>query len=439
MGQDSIWYCIADACFCKPLAQDVGLRGRTGCEREEAARRKSKRCATTIECKELNKDLLVERSETSASMPQVAKRQGRKRSVIAGITEAAPTSASGPIVEQRTKCPRVAHPTFLAETNTSSTSLPVTTNLCPPPGSCGEAVPVVENIPTRAMAEAVLIEKLVGLVARGRRVLLGFDFSLGFSRGFAAALAEKIRLNRAAESIANGSLGGNPACVVDRAEVMGKSGGSGDPCPGWETVWQYLHQHVVDEDNNSNNRFEVAARLNELVSGSPYPFWGCPPSRASPFLCPKKQLPLPSSPVFPEKRAAESRCTAQTTWKLYTTGAVGSQTLLGIPRVFNIRHHPDLRDCTRVWPFETGLRPPGESTGHSGPSIVMAEAYPSLVPPVCVGKEPKDAGQVRALASHFAALDAAGQLEHLFYGPFGPPETDEKYSDRKGEFDPYVP
>jgi hypothetical protein len=62
------------------------------------------------------------------------------------------------------------------------------------------------------------------------------------------------------------------------------------------------------------------------ISRAPYPFWGCPPSRASTYLLPKKQPPPAHfATPLPEKREAESRCSAQSTWKLYTTGSVGSQ------------------------------------------------------------------------------------------------------------------
>lgn len=273
LGADSIWYCIADACVCKPLARDVGLQSIIGSERGEAAKRRSKRYASKIGSKELGASSVAETDGMSASTPRVAKGRGRKEmhsgQLAADITEAASFPASVAVVDQRLKRPRVACPPSLAKSDTSTTVFHSPTNKCATPGMCTAAVPVVENVPTRAMAEAVLVEKLVGLVARGRRVLLGFDFSMGFSRGFAAALAEKTPVEYTGELAKVGS-GGSAAestvGMVDGAEVSDRSGPSASQRPGWESVWQYLHQNVVDEDNNSNNRFEVAARMNKMVS-----------------------------------------------------------------------------------------------------------------------------------------------------------------------------
>jgi precorrin-8X/cobalt-precorrin-8 methylmutase len=119
---------------------------------------------------------------------------------------------------------------------------------------------------------------------------------------------------------------------------------------------------------------------------------------------------------LPEFRLVERRARGlQPVWKLYAPGAVGSQTLLGIPRVLGLREHPWLKDHLRVWPFETGLtrleRPdPG--------SIIAVEIYPSLIaadPAPVV----KDAGQVAALARHFVHLDDQGRLCDLFAGDPG--------------------
>ena len=59
---------------------------------------------------------------------------------------------------------------------------------------------------------------------------------------------------------------------------------------------------------------------------------------------------------------------------------------------------------THIWPFETGL-----DADHRV-SLVLAEVYPSLVPPLALDGLPKDAGQVSAIAEHFAALDADDAL-----------------------------
>jgi molybdopterin molybdotransferase len=58
----------------------------------------------------------------------------------------------------------------------------------------------------------------------------------------------------------------------------------------------------------------------------------------------------------PEFRAVERlvrrtrRLAIQSAWKLYTTGSVGSQTLLGLPAVHRLLGA--LGDRARLWPFE---------------------------------------------------------------------------------------
>jgi len=106
----------------------------------------------------------------------------------------------------------------------------------------------------------------------------------------------------------------------------------------------------------------------------------------------------------------------QPIWKLYGNGSVGSQALVGIPHVAALRNHPGLATVSRVWPFETGLvRLPNREDRDC--LIVLAEIYPSLVAVRATPGGGKDALQVEATASHFAALDDADELSTLFAGP----------------------
>jgi hypothetical protein len=167
---------------------------------------------------------------------------------------------------------------------------------------------------------------------------------------------------------------------------------------------------VVDKDNNANNRFEVAARLNERISGEAFPFWGLPPAQSYPYLTPRKFRQY-SSLDFAEYRVTERRISGpQPVWKLTYPGSVGSQALLGIPRVWELRNHSHLSQVTRIWPFQTGLRPL-PPRGQREWLVLLAEIYPSLV------SRGDDATQVRALAGYFAKLDGIGQLSTLFAGP----------------------
>jgi hypothetical protein len=101
---------------------------------------------------------------------------------------------------------------------------------------------------------------------------------------------------------------------------------------------------------------------------------------------------------------------AHPVWQLAGNGSVGSQALLGIPRVWQIRHALALAPIAAIWPFETGL------ADAAGKRIVLAEAYPSLVRARRLAHRPKDAGQVAAMVEAFARADAEGALPAWFAG-----------------------
>ena len=209
-----------------------------------------------------------------------------------------------------------------------------------------------EPLYCRSRAEAMA--RVTGLceeaLAAGERLMIGFDFPLGYPRGFASAM-------------------------TGRAEAL--------------ALWEWLAGQIEDGDDNANNRFEAAAAINNRFPGIG-PFWGRPAS-----------LPLPDLPErgslrdghgLPERRLVETRIPrAQPCWKLYTTGSVGSQALLGIPRLQALREC--FGDALGVWPFEI----------HEAP-ITLAEVYPSLIDEAVasvLARDPKaikDAVQVRLLA-----------------------------------------
>jgi precorrin-8X/cobalt-precorrin-8 methylmutase len=178
---------------------------------------------------------------------------------------------------------------------------------------------------------------------------------------------------------------------------------------GWESVWNTLADLIEEGPKNATNRFDVGARLNDLISGAPGPFWGNGLKReiaGLPRKCPNGFGNL----LPPRKRAAENHVRGtQEVWKLSGDGSVGSQALTGIAALANLRRDPVLASQMKVWPFETGLEEPKSP-------IVLAEVYPSLLPPD-PRESVKDAGQVRAIAEGFASLDAEGRLSPLFIGP----------------------
>ena len=180
--------------------------------------------------------------------------------------------------------------------------------------------------------------------------------------------------------------------------------------PAWIGVWREIASRIVDRDDNSNNRFEVAGDLNRRISRSCYPFWGCPRGRESATMSSTKGSPG----HLPEKRLTDIG-NMQPIWKLYGNGSVGSQVLLGIPHLTALRNDAVLAAVSPVWPFETGLvalpsRPKRDYL------IVHAEIYPSLLPIQRTTGEVKDAVQVRTMAARFVALDDAGELTALFAG-----------------------
>jgi precorrin-8X/cobalt-precorrin-8 methylmutase len=188
-------------------------------------------------------------------------------------------------------------------------------------------------------------------------------------------------------------------------------------------VWRLLAERIRDDATNANNRWGVAAELNRRLGAAPGPFWNCPGRVATAELCVTKG-------VFPhvardgrclaeyrivDERLRHSKPTLQSVWKLYTAGSVGSQTLLGIPRLHALRTEPRLAPWSRVWPFETGFAP--AAFPERGPFVLHAEAWPRIVPEAGDPGMVRDARQVVTLARHFADLDTAGKLAALFERP----------------------
>ncbi len=198
-------------------------------------------------------------------------------------------------------------------------------------------------------------------------VLAGFDFPFGYPKGAARALA----------------------------------GG------GWQSLWALLARHIEDQENNRNNRFEAAARLN-LTQAGDGPFWGNGTKTDHAGL--SRTRPAGYGRTLPlRNRYAEAEARgAQEVWKLSGVGSVGGQALTGIAALERLRQ----KVSVRIWPFE----PCNE--GH-----VLCEIYPSMLPPHPA--EPvKDAGQVRRMAETFARLDAMGRLQELLDAPRNmPPEV----------------
>ena len=237
------------------------------------------------------------------------------------------------------------------------------------------------NPNTRAEAVTEIREILSESVGRHEATLVGFDFPYGYPHGFASALGLKDRRT-----------------------------------PEWHQVWRVLDGMVKDNEKNMSNRFDVAAELNKRISGSNYPFWGCPKR----FECKTLSRGKPASRFpteLPVKRLTEERDhRTQPVWKLAYPGSVGSQALLGIPYLYKLRYDKALAQYSKVWPFETGLRHPDPLRKRKW-LVLHAEIFPTISEVRPRKGEVKDAAQVRALAYHFARLDESGALSALFVSP----------------------
>jgi hypothetical protein len=244
----------------------------------------------------------------------------------------------------------------------------------------------VENPATRAGASG----RLTTIVeeAGDSTTLIGVDFSLGYPAGTARAL-----------------------------------GCRGQP---WQAMWTLLTDSIVDDGRNGNNRFEFAAACNAAIGDGPGPFWGCPPRREV-ERCLTITKPVRSGCHPPEWRHVEAVLRGSgrrpfSSWQLLGVGAVGSQTLLGIPVLEQLRRRfPDRVD---VWPFTTGLRLPPSRPGH----VVVAEIWPTIVSgsatrvpgsasrvPGSASRVPvRDARQVADVATWLRGLDRRGGLREHF-------------------------
>jgi hypothetical protein len=235
------------------------------------------------------------------------------------------------------------------------------------------------NPSTRAEAETLLNSVLDDLKRKSERALVGFDFPLAFPRGTAAAL----------------KLEGEP----------------------WRALMDFIAREVKDKPNNANNRFQVGAKMNRLMTGEAFPFWGAPERDSQATLSTKRPREH-SAADLPEFRLAEQAIKGPTPiWKLYYQGSVGGQALTGLPVVKRLRD----KRAVKFWPFETGWR----ALTHAdlaGTAAVIAEIYPSMFAAKPAGREVKDEAQVRGACERFNALDEKGQLAAMF----GPAKDDAR-------------
>ena len=250
------------------------------------------------------------------------------------------------------------------------------------------------NPSTRAEAETLIAAQLRELKRKDERTLLGVDLPLGFPRGTAALLKPK---------------------------------GYGEK-PAWRAMLDFIAAETKDKPTNVNNRFQVAAKMNRLMTGEAFPFWGCPARDAQTTLSVKRPREHGAGDLPEFRYGDEAAKAASSIWKMYFQASVGGQALTGMPIMSRLRALEDI--SARIWPFETGWRPLTEET-LEGVDLVIAEAYPSLFPLKQNQGEVKDQAQVRVTAEHFAALDEKGALGALF-GPAGDDPRREAVESEEG-------
>lgn len=256
----------------------------------------------------------------------------------------------------------------------------------------GEALaPGLEDTPfaeesywqTRSACAAYVRDRLVHHVQLKRRVFLGCDFAYGYPTGFAKAL------------------------------------GLTSDLPAWRRIWDEVARLLSDDEDNHNNRFDVAAEFNRRCGSLPGPFWGCSRNARLPTLSstsPAQGYPyrVASDLALERLRWADHQAKGvQPVWKLMGKGSVGGQSIVGIPMVRRLRDDPLLQAVSRIWPFETGLL--SYPTPTAGPSVLHGKIWPGVVhgaldPSLAI----RDQAQVRAVVQWLRDLDTQDQLGGYF-------------------------
>jgi precorrin-8X/cobalt-precorrin-8 methylmutase len=255
-----------------------------------------------------------------------------------------------------------------------------------------------ETVSPFSRTEAIqLIHSLLDdLTNKGLRALVCFDFAYGYPRDFAAALQT----------------------------ATGKT----DSTLPWLTVWQYLSDAIKDDEGsvpyrkptNRSNRFDVANKINSLLSVSPEasgPFWCASPEAAYLYLPqgrPRQPFQTAQGFLIQALRLTDQRARSGTPFRPFGTASVGSQSLTGIPRLQNLRLHSKFAPRSAVWPFETGWATKAKWLPKNV-SIVHAEIYPSVREHKA--DSIKDRGQVRSMWQWARDLDRQDLLWLEFSRP----------------------
>ncbi|MEM9262421.1 MAG: hypothetical protein AAGA22_02495 [Pseudomonadota bacterium] len=219
------------------------------------------------------------------------------------------------------------------------------------------------NISTREQAVQHIKARIGDAIDANKRIFVGVDFPFGYPAGAAALFTGTAT---------------------------------------WRSLWRWIAENIVDNDDNTSNRFEVAAKANASLKDKVGPFWANASKTDYEGLTRKKT-------AFPFERPRERRVveehvrSTKTVWQLAGAGSVGSQALLGIARLEHLRRAFSTR-CA-VWPFDTQF-----TDKMNKFSIVFGEVYPSIFAIKRRENEPLDAAQVRTVANALATADMTGVL-----------------------------
>jgi hypothetical protein len=177
-------------------------------------------------------------------------------------------------------------------------------------------------------------------------------------------------------------------------------------------------RHRARSPINRSNRFEVANQINALLSPDPKvagPFWSASPEasyRYIPRNSPREPFQTAQGYGVNGLRLADKRARSGSPFRLFGTASVGSQSLTGIARLYQLRNDPKLAVGSGVWPFETGWATKAKRLPKHV-SVLHAEIYPSDPLP----DEIKDRGQVRAMWRWARNLDRENLLWCEFCRP----------------------
>ncbi len=238
----------------------------------------------------------------------------------------------------------------------------------------------VSNPGTRAKAEAELVAVIQSALDAGERLLLGVDFSLGFPAGFAERLTGQ---------------------------------------PSAQAVWDWMALNIRDQQDNRHTLRDVAGHINGVFSHEG-PFWGNVAKEDVHHLPRTKPAFSESLPEFrqTETEARAARLSPKSCWQLAGAGAVGAQSLVGMPMLARLKRKFDKQ--LNVWPFETADAP-----------IVVTEVYPSMLSAEVKAMQvthpsmTKDEAQVRVLATALQNLSETDGLSGLFNAPLPPAAREE--------------